>query len=368
MTQTTTEPLFGTLFPSTFLLAHHILSGGVHRGAAQECAAIAATHLNGLEGKTTVHPGAGFGADIWAVHMYDVAQAIGLEKSPHQTKLGYDIAFDNVFGNGVTDVGKMVADCPVAQALYVDIESGMNHATSAEDFQMKIRTELDNISLAIKWSRQIQPARPLPIDIRVCDITSQSEVDQVLGQTKGDAAIANFVLHTLVGEERSTSDALELLAPLVKPGGIVVLSLPSQVIEVTGQERDEKIRQCSVFHNPQFKKRLQRLQAALEKKYSADAISPVLQGKRPWRLISEEDVRAGSPSLEHVSSHLRSFMAPCDTERDVIAGLLMFEAVFSSRRPAFELAQLVRSVLLEEMYCENFGVGIHVQFHVLRRR
>lgn len=361
MTQTNQQSPFGTLFPSTFLVAHHVLSGGVHQRSADECAALAATHLGGLEGKTTIHPGAGFGADIWAARMYDVAEAIGLEKSQEQKDMGDDIAFD-----AGERVSKTVAQCPVVQALYVGIKSRINAANNEMDIENRILEELNNALFGVVWARRLTTNSPLPIDIRLCDITRQADVEQALGQTRGDAVIANFVLHTLVSNERSTTEVLESLTPLVKPGGIIVVSLPSQVIEVTGTERNEKIRQYSVFNHPHFTERARRLQTALEKEYGSGAISTVWKDAR--LLIREDEVRAGSPSLVHVSSHLRRFMAPFNTERDATAGLLMFEAVFSARRPAAELAGLVRSVLLEELYDEDYGIGIHVQFHVLRRR
>jgi len=331
------QDVFGQLIPYEFLVAHYCLEGTVHSGSARDCATIAATHLGGLRNKVTIHPGAGFGADMWAVHMHGVRQAIGLEVSLAQVQQS-ELLIRHPDASYAC-----IASNKVVQGLYI--------STKRTNLFAEIRGELSRQLWSHEW------VSATGIDNRQCNILNSDDVEATLGGIQGDAVIGNFLLHTI---KCSTVDALELIAPMVKHEGIVVLSLPSQTIALDNEEQQRENEQRSIFKQEVFRERLNTIFASLAKQ----GINP----NPPPQPILESDLKKGSPSLKFIGSHSRAFRAAPKRERDTIAGLLLFVGVLSTDQPADNIAPLVRMAMDKPPYAKTNKVGIDVHYFVFRKQ
>lgn len=343
-----TKPTTTTAFASLFPVVHGIYTE-LHPLAADICCALAASNSNGgLIDRTTVHVGAGYGADMRIALLHGAQSVLGLEIEEHQCKLATMLP-DELWRSLHTD--------PVVSRLYDE--------AIMRTVVRRYRAEWHAVKQMLPFPPPKERYSVIAADVTQADV----RVDNILDRPR-DVLIGNMALHWLV-RSMSVESALDALAPLVMPGGVAVFSVPYHLVEAVDAQKDEWARQRTIHRSVAYS----RFNEALFEILGLRAIDSSAPGKVSGMLIKDSDIFHGSSTFQFEQMHTR-YIAPLNASvYDVLRGLGMFEAMLATKRKAEELVDIVfqainRSRSLGDRYTDDEDTGCpgtFVRFYVLRR-
>lgn len=338
-----------TAFTSLFPVVHGIYTE-LHSLAADICCALAASHsCGGLIDRSTVHVGAGYGADMRIALLHGAQSALGLEREEHQCELASMLP-EQLWCSLRTD--------PVVSRLY-------NEAI-VRTVVRRYRAEWHAVKQVLPFPPAEDRYNVIAADVTQADVQADSKLNH-----PRDVLIGNIVLHWLV-RSMPIKLALDALAPLVRPGGVAVFSVPYHFVEMDDGQKDEWARKKTIYRSVAYS----RFSEALCEIMGSRASNGGASGKVFGMLIRDSDILRGSNEFEFVQMHTR-YIAPLNASvYDVLRGLGMFEAMLVTKRNAEELVDIVlqainRSRSLGDRYSDDEDIGCpgtFVRFYVLRRR
>jgi acetolactate synthase small subunit len=206
--------------------------------------------------------------------------------------------------------------------------------------------------------------RERPLQIEQCNLQDAGSIARAAEMYGArDAVISNFSFQLLTGHNEKPSNALERLAPLVRPGGIMVLAIPAHFMSIpTGP---------GIFQMPSYKKLQETMVKNLSAKFGQTVMPATVGGKSPTRVVDHKNLVEGSPSFEPVnfSAEFQSPNVPIDFSLRTIA---LIEAMISTREIKAELSDVL-SVVSKALDTINQSdvretAGIYVGFYVFTRK
>ncbi len=233
-------------FSASLFGAVHDYLGGISSYTRKGCCQIAAAHNrkpHGLQGLSSIHIGAGFGADMVEAYRHGVDRAVGVEYWQSQIDLSA-LLWQGDFAKVV----ETVESDPITTTLY----------TSDQRAECLRRMAYDRAG----WNAHGKDRGSMSIiQGNALDRNIQEQLEPA------DILIAHRVLPHLSHPQRVLG-VLEDLASLVKVGGRAVFSLHDEEIGLVENEEDERRLSQMVFRTPIYKEASVRLYDRLQGRIS----------------------------------------------------------------------------------------------------
>ena len=312
------------------LAAVHALGTEVHMYANKKALAYAAAHLPGTEGlnrRLVMFAGTGHGVELLDAYHQGAIMACGYDFSPKQIEFARSLA-ERYLANtqatpfwwGNKEIERLYQhDMAVPMRAHFYVQSQFQalrriHGETANDYLIN--------SPLITWDSLSGPwPHPKAYDVLV----------------------GNFMLHWVV-RRTSLERALDSFAPLVRPGGLAVFTLPFHLVRLNDEAEDEKLRRHCVYDTAAY----HCLHNHLARQFT-DSEKMALPWQTSLRQMPGASVRVseashGSVRWRHIATHTEYYASPYSI-MDTLVGLAAYEAVIRTGKPMYQVLDQVVEAL-----------------------